>query len=636
MTLLESSTRLLALATVYALCFAAALLLRFDLALPSLSLRTLLWVLPLTVIWKTYAAALFGLHRFSRPLVSMGDLPRVGAANLAGSLLASLAALILPHAACPWSVFVIDFAFSCLLITSYLFAPRLILEVLRSAHGRPASRSVLIYGAGSSGRTLAEEIRSNPRLGLSVAGFLDDSPARRRASLSGAPVLGAGRDAPALVARFARLGRPVSEIIIAMPSATGRQMRAAIACCRAAGLPYKTVPSLGELIDGRIKTRQLREVSVNDLLGREPVHIDQNSIAEALSGRPVLVTGGCGSIGSELCRQLARFSPARLVIFDQAESEMYMLAMELRQRFPSLDIVTEIGDIQNPASLDSVVASHSVYAIYHAAAYKHVPLMESQPLEAVRNNLFGTLNVALAAQRHDVRRFVMISTDKAVNPTSIMGATKRAAELLVSAMPLNLQPCSTTFAAVRFGNVLASAGSVVPIFQRQIAAGGPVTVTHPDMRRYFMSIPEAVQLVLQASIMSKGSEIFVLDMGEPVSIVSLARNMIRLAGYQPDEDIAIRFTGLRPGEKLFEELHLDSEDLLPTYHEKIKIFRSSQPNPLFIARWLEEAEALLHSGNSSLLIEHIAALVPEYGPSRRIGPGSELATPAPLHLTSHA
>jgi FlaA1/EpsC-like NDP-sugar epimerase len=514
--------------------------------------------------------------------------------------------------------------------------PRLWLEVFRSSQRRPPGRAVLIYGAGSAGRTLAEEIHSNPRLGLSVAGFLDDAPSRRRSSLSGSPVLGAGRDAPALVARFTRLGRPVAEIIIAMPSATGRQMRAAIACCRAAGVPYKTVPSLGELIDGRIETRHLREVSVNDLLGREPVRIDQDGIAAALSSRPALVTGGCGSIGSELCRQLARFSPSRLVIFDQAESEMYMLALELRQRFPSLDIVTEIGDIQNPASLESVVAAHSPYAIYHAAAYKHVPLMEAQPLEAVRNNLFGTLNVALAAQQHHVPRFVMISTDKAVNPTSIMGATKRAAELFVSAMPLDRQPCSTTFAAVRFGNVLASAGSVVRIFQRQIAAGGPVTVTHPEMRRYFMSIPEAVQLVLQASIMSRGSEIFVLDMGEPVSIVSLARNMIRLAGYQPDEDIAIRFTGLRPGEKLFEEIHLDSEDILPTYHEKIKIFRSAKPSPLALARWLDEAEALLRTGSSTLLVEHLAQLVPEYGPARRIPPASESPVAAPLQVATHA
>ena len=325
----------------------------------------------------------------------------------------------------------------------------------------------------------------------------------------------------------------------------------------------------------------------------------------------MIVTGGAGSIGSELCRQVARFEPKTLVIFDQAESELYKIDMELRRNFPSLSIVPAIGDIQDSERIDWVIRTHQADSLFHAAAYKHVPMMESHLVEAVKNNVLGTWNVIEAAARLRVANFLMISSDKAVNPTTIMGLTKRAAELIVSAMPVSVT--NTKFVSVRFGNVLGSNGSVVPLFKEQIAAGGPVTVTHPDMRRYFMTIPEATQLVLQASTMGTGgSEIFVLEMGEPVRIVDLARNMIRLSGLEPDEDIEIRFVGLRPGEKLSEELMMEDEHLVPTPHNKIHIFRGIRPSFSVIEEWLTELRHLLELRDETAILAHLVKLVPEY------------------------
>jgi FlaA1/EpsC-like NDP-sugar epimerase len=458
---------------------------------------------------------------------------------------------------------------------------------------------------------LGREILSNPRMKTTLVGFLDDDENKRNSSLLGTQILGTGADAKRLVAYFARVRKPINEIIIAMPSASGRQMQAASSHCRAAQVSVKTLPSVAELLDGKM-SRQVREVSANDLLGREPIRIDDRTIAAAIAGESVLVTGGCGSIGSELCRQLAQYGPRKLVIFDQAESEMFMLALDLRKRHPQLTFVTEIGDICRASRVHQVMSRHNVKIVFHAAAYKHVPLMEENLNEAVENNVIGTLNVVRAAHRNDVRKFILISSDKAVNPTSIMGLTKRVAELLVSSMPLDGGRPAGSYLSVRFGNVLGSSGSVIPIFQRQIAAGGPVTVTHPDMRRYFMSISEAVQLVLQASTMGEGSEIFVLDMGEPVPIMTLARNMIHLAGLVEGQDIEIAVSGLRPGEKLFEELHLDGEDMLPTYHEKIRRFRGPLPHREFLLSWLENLRILLTSGDTQAVKAHLARLVPEY------------------------
>ncbi len=590
-----------------------AFLLRFDFTIP----RDQRWILGIGICLflpaKGLVFYLFRLHRNWWYLVGLLDLPRIIVANVCASAAACAVALLVVGPPFPKSVFIMDGCLCLLIVFGFQFSVRWYREVLAMKSHVPASRkAILVYGAGSAGLTLAKETRSNYHLATRVVGFLDDDPNKLNRSLLGVPILGRGRDAARIVAGLQRRNIGISEIVIAMPSASGRQMRTATANCRASGVPFRTVPGMAELLSGKVLSRQLREVSVNDLLGRESVKVDESMIGAKLGNRCVMVTGGCGSIGSEICRQVARFAPSKLVIFDQAESDAFMLAMELRNQFPALHLVIEIGDIFKQPRIEEAIALHGVETIFHAAAYKHVPLMEANLIEAVENNIIGTYNVAQAAHRNRVEQMVMISSDKAVNPTSIMGVTKRISELIISAIPLDGGPKTGNFVSVRFGNVLASAGSVVPIFKRQIAAGGPITITHPDMRRYFMSIPEAVQLVLQASTMGKKSEVFVLDMGEPVRIIELARQMIRLEGLVPDEDIEIRVTGLRPGEKLFEELRFAAEDIMPTYHDKIKIFHSPLPDAKQVAGWLEEMRGLLERRDAVEVKAHLLKLVPEY------------------------
>jgi len=426
------------------------------------------------------------------------------------------------------------------------------------------------------------------------------------------PVLGEGRGIAGIVDRYRSRGSKIDEVIIAMPSSTGRQMREAHANCRAAGIPCRTIPGFEDLLNGKYLSGQIRNISLEDLLGREQIRLDERRIQDDIAGRSILVTGAAGSIGSELCRQIVSFNPRRLILFDQAESELFKIDQELRQKHTNVEIVPVVGDIRDFRCVEDITRTHSINSVYHAAAYKHVPMMQTHVVEAVRNNIIGTWNVVRAAHKCHVGKFLMISSDKAVNPTSIMGVTKRIAELIVAAS--NGRESGTRFVSVRFGNVLGSNGSVVPTFQAQIAAGGPITVTHPEMRRYFMSIREAVQLVLQASTMGDGAEIFVLDMGEPVRILDLAHNMIQLAGLKPGEDIEIQIIGLRPGEKLFEEISLEGEDMLPTYHEKIRIFQGQKTAPDVLAGWLEQLQLLIARRESARILEHLAILVPEYKP----------------------
>jgi FlaA1/EpsC-like NDP-sugar epimerase len=625
----------LLLAAIFA--YTGAFLLRFDFIVPQSEQAMFRLGLCIFLPLKVLAYRAFRLHAARWRWAGMLDLYRVLLANMAGSAMAFAATRVVAGAEFPRSIYVLDAALCLLATAGIVIAARVYWEVLDpGARVNRSSKAILIYGAGTAGSMLGKEIQSNPRLRTKILGFLDDDRHKQGGSLIGIPILGAGRDAARIVADLARARRAPCEIIIAMPSATSRQMRAAIAHCRAAGVAFRTLPGLSELLRGRISA-QVRDVSPTDLLGREPVRIDQTRIGQSVAGESVLVTGGCGSIGSELCRQLARFSPRKLVIFDQAESEMYMLATDLRRSHPGLNLVTEIGDIVRAARVKEALARHEITMVFHAAAYKHVPLMEEHIPEAVQNNVIGTYNVARWAHWAKVKKFILISTDKAVNPTSIMGVTKRVAEQIVSAIPLDGGPRSGAFVSVRFGNVLGSAGSVIPIFQRQIAAGGPVTVTHPEMRRYFMSISEAVQLVLQASTIGEGGEVFVLDMGEPVKIIDLAVNMVRLAGLTPGEDIEILVTGLRPGEKLYEELQLDQEDILPTEHEKIMRFRSQAPDACYIGGWLERLKNLLPEADPAALKEHLLLLVPEYQGTRHVAAAEEPAAPrvltAPVSLS---
>ena len=594
---------------IIAFAMATAFLLRFDFQVPGSQLYLLYGGLLLALPIKSIAFRLARLNTGWWRFVGMPDLLRVLAANVGGSVVFVIVASFVFHGAFPRAAYIIDLNICFLLTAGARFAVRLYSEIVLGELTKSSGKRILIYGAGMAGMTLVRELRSNPALG-EVAGFLDDDPNKRNLTLFGVRVLGRGRDAVYIIDRKKRTGQTIDEIVIAMPSATGRQIGEALANCRSTGLPCKTIPSVGELLAGKVLSAQIRDISVNDLLGREPVQLEEDRIRQALHNRVVLVTGGGGSIGSEICRQVARFEPRALIVFDQAESDLYRIEQELHRTLPNVKVIAELGDMRSPLRIDDVIRRHSVSSIFHAAAYKHVPMMEAHLLEAARNNIIGTWNVVEAAYRNKVPEFLMISSDKAVNPTSIMGVTKRIAELIVSSMP----PTNggTKFVSVRFGNVLGSNGSVVPLFKDQIAAGGPVTVTHPEMRRYFMTVREAVQLVLQASTMGKGSEIFVLDMGSPVRILDLAKNLIRLSGLVPEEDIEIRFTGLRPGEKLFEEIMIEGENIQPTYHSKIRIFQGPRLAHEFIESWFIALERLLEARDERSILTHMTSIVPEY------------------------
>jgi FlaA1/EpsC-like NDP-sugar epimerase len=427
---------------------------------------------------------------------------------------------------------------------------------------------VLIFGAGDAGAIILREMQNNPGLGMHTVGFVDDNPAKLRMHIHGVPVLGTREQIPALVKEH-----HIDEVIIAIPTSPGNEIRDVKAICDEAGVRNKTVPGIYELIGGTVSVSQIRDVQIEDLLRRESVPSNAQD-AIYLRGAVVMVTGAAGSIGSELSRQVAHQKPKRLVLLDQSESGIFHIHSELRERYPKLDICPVVADIRNLTRVDRVMGRYCTEIVFHAAAYKHVPLMEANPEEVVLNNILGTHNLLRAAERQNVTRFVLISTDKAVNPINFMGASKRISELLVQDAA---RRSGRVFAAVRFGNVLGSEGSVVPLFRHQIAVGGPVTVTHPEMERFFMTIPEAVQLVIQAAALGEGGEIFVLDMGDPVKIVDLASDLITLSGLQPGRDIEIAFTGLRPGEKFTEELFNKGETYTLTAHEKIFVVTAEMP-----------------------------------------------------------
>lgn len=462
----------------------------------------------------------------------------------------------------------------------------------------------LIVGAGNAGEALIREIHRMPVVQYEVIGLIDDDPAKQGTHIHGISVLGTVEQLPGICNEH-----NIEEIAIAMPSASHRQLRRVIQVCEGTKIRFRTVPHITDIASGKFRVSQIRDVDINDLLGRETVQLELDSIEAYAKDKTILVTGAGGSIGSELCRQLCIFKPRLLLLVEQAENPLFYIERELRARFPSVDIETLICNITDKDSLEQIFEKFAPQVVIHAAAHKHVPLMELNATQAIKNNIIGSKVVADASEKFGTTNFVMISTDKAVNPTSIMGSSKRIAEMYIQDLS---RTSKTHFVTVRFGNVLDSEGSVVPIFKKQIAQGGPVTVTHPEMKRYFMTIPEACQLVLQAAAMGKGGEIFVLDMGEPVKIVDLARELITLSGFRPGEDIEIDFTGPRPGEKLFEELSIEGEDMQRTRHPKISIWKNIPMERDKLHTGINDLISLSKTFDRSLIIEKIKELIPEY------------------------
>jgi FlaA1/EpsC-like NDP-sugar epimerase len=476
----------------------------------------------------------------------------------------------------------------------------------RSGADRRTSSRTLIVGAGDAGNLLLKEIRKHHGSPYHVVGFIDDDPDKHGMRLNGVPVLGATDRLKELIA-----GQGVEKVIIAMPSVNRKKIRAIIRSCEKANVRFKTLPGIGDLINGKVSVSHIKDVEIEDLLGRDQVMLDEAGISSYLADKKILVTGAGGSIGSEICRQVARYSPYKLILFDTAETPLYHIEKELAKAHPDMRIVPIIGDVRNRDRVHTVFDEFTPEVVFHAAAYKHVPMMEYNPVEAILNNVGGTRVLADSARQFGVANFVMVSTDKAVNPTNVMGASKRAAEVYVQALAGR---SATKFTTVRFGNVLGSNGSVIPLFKEQIRSGGPVTVTHPEVFRYFMTIPEASQLVLQAGSIGGSGDIFVLDMGEPVRITELAEELIRLSGLVPYEDIDIAFTGLRPGEKLFEELLIEGEGIRLTTHDKIRVLAPVNVDAAVIAGELKQLLAAAANNDIDALMAALSRLVPEFAP----------------------
>jgi len=578
--------------------------LRFNLGvIPEPYLSQGLSVLPVVLVTQGALFYYFGLYRGVWRFASVPDLVRILKAAVAGvSMAAVLIFLFTRMEDIPRSVFPLY----AVLLVMLLGGPRLLYRWLKDHQLYLGSeQKVLIVGAGQGGEMLVRDLQRDRAAGYKPAAFVDDDRSKQGREIHGVRVKGTCDEIPDLVRRLG-----VGLILLAVPSATSREMRRIVALCEQAGVPFRTLPRLQDLVTGRSVLRELREVSIEDLLGREPVSLDWSAIRRGVSGRVVLVTGGGGSIGSELSRQIARLEPDSLVLLDSSEYNLYAASTELGETAPGLGVRAVLGNVCDRAAMARVMAEMRPDVVFHAAAYKHVPILEAQAREAVRNNVLGTQVVAEAVAARGCGTFVLISTDKAVNPVNVMGASKRVAELVCQNMARR-HP-ETRFITVRFGNVLASAGSVVPRFRRQVGAGGPVTVTHPEVKRYFMTLSEACQLILQASAIGEGGDVFVLDMGEPVRISYLAQQMIVLAGKTPGEDVKIVYTGLRPGEKLCEELFYAHERLSGTGHDKLLLARRPPQEWQGFEEGMEALAAAAERGDDAACRAHLGVLVPGF------------------------
>ncbi len=591
-----------------ALTYFASFGLRFDFA-PEPAMRVVLWKsIAVVILVKLAGFACFGLLRGWWRYAGMSDLVDIAKAALTTSAVLYLILVVaLPGLEFPRSVIMIDCFLTILSLGGARFGVRAYTETIERQAGK---KRTLIIGTGPEAISMVRELRQNPGVDYSPVAIIDDDPTKTGIKIHGVKVVGTIDYLTEAIERYG-----VNCVLIAKHGSHSHQIhRAIVERCQNSKVEFKLLPAFGDWIKGGNSIAQLRTVNVEDLLGRPPVRLDKSAIRAKLEDKVVLITGAAGSIGSELVRQVAKFKPKRIILYDRSENDQFKLSLELSRVFPDLEYVTIVGDVLDVGLLREVFSLYRPDSVFHAAAYKHVPMMENNCFQAVTNNIFGTYNVALVARQFSAQDFVLVSTDKAVNPTNVMGVTKRICELIV----LSLQQQRTKFVAVRFGNVLGSNGSVLPIFEQQIKQGGPITVTHPEATRYFMTIPEAAQLVLQASTMGNGGEIFVLEMGEPVKIVDLAENVIRLSGLQPNTDIKIEFTGLRPGEKLYEELALEAEGTKLTSHEKIRVLDGGFVDFQQVGVWLDELNALVLAKNMGGLIKKFKNMVPEYKPSAQV------------------
>ena len=586
-----------------------ALWFRFDCKFSAIPLDFLNTYLRIILPWCAVCIivfALFDLYNSIWHFVSTDEVIRVGSAY---GVLAVLGLILihLGHITMPRSFYAIGFVLSLFLTTairfSYRLAAALRAQLSHMRKNEKTKNNVMIIGAGDAGRALVTEFNYSSYISDHVVCVIDDNPIKKGKRLCGIPIVGNRNDIPDAVKKYS-----INKIIYAIPSASAQTRKDILSICAETNCQVQTVPGMYQLVNQEVSVSKLRKVDAQDLLGRDPIKVNLDEIFRYISGKVVMVTGGGGSIGSELCRQIASAKPKQLIIFEIYENNAYDIQMELQRTHPDLNLEVLIGSVRNTARVDYVLGHYHPDLVFHAAAHKHVPLMEDSPNEAIKNNVFGTYKMAQTAAKYGVKRFVLISTDKAVNPTNIMGASKRLCEMVVQMMN---RESKTEFVAVRFGNVLGSNGSVIPLFKKQIEAGGPVTVTHPDIIRYFMTIPEAVSLVLQAGYYAKGGEIFVLDMGEPVKIDTMARNLIRLSGYEPDVDIEVKYTGLRPGEKLFEELLMKEEGLQDTANKLIHIGKPIEMDDDLFKQQLHRLEKA-YKEEALDMKEIVSEIVPTY------------------------
>ncbi|MFH1386104.1 MAG: nucleoside-diphosphate sugar epimerase/dehydratase [bacterium] len=563
------------------------------------------WVLLLSIAFRIGTFRNFGLYHWAWQYMSVREVVALIKAVILSTVLLAATVIIFGSRAFSPAIFFVEGLVCFALIGGMRLAIRYWKETHSLISRTGEEQRVLIVGAGDAGEMILREIQKLPKLKYRPIGFVDDNPSKKGTFIHHLPVLGDCESIPLIVE-----ANGIDEVIIAMPRATHKQIRHVVELCEKSGAKFKIVPGMFELIDGTVHVNQIRNVEIEDLLGRDPIKLDMESISSYLTNSSVMVTGAGGSIGSELCRQVAAYNPAKLILIGKGENSIFDIENELKGRYPFLDLAVHIADIRDIDRMSNIFQNVKPEVVFHAAAHKHVMLMERDPDEAILNNVVGTRNLVDLADRYQVKEFVMISTDKAVNPSSIMGATKRLAEMIVQAK--SQTGSKTKYVSVRFGNVLGSRGSVVPIFKKQITAGGPITITHPEAKRYFMTIPEAAQLVVQAGALGSGGELFILDMGEPVKIVDLARDLIRLSGLEEGVDIEIKFIGLKPGEKLFEEILTSEEGGKTTKHEKIFISPSLDIANNKLTENVKLLEQLARAGKKAEIRGKIKEMIPSF------------------------